>query len=605
MLLQQIEHWAEETPQHPAHRHREQSLTYAELNAYSDALAVWLRERVARDYHSDHNKHKRLPVVIYGHKESEMPVLFLASVKAGHPYIPIDTSVPPERLRKILETSQAAAVLSPQVLPAAVKRSGFLWQEQIHLGDLHSLAPLGTHRKPEWQIGPDDVWYIIFTSGSTGEPKGVQITRRALESFVTWVNRQYCPRRGEEVFLNQAPFSFDLSVMDLYMSLSNGGTLWSVDREQIANARELFRSLAEAHLSYWVSTPSFAEMCLLDPGFASALLPDLRYFLFCGEVLPNDVASRLLARFPQARVINLYGPTEGTVAVSGVDISAEMAENSEPLPVGEHSPGCRIYICNSDELDTNNQSHLETDNCNRLEAGNLSCLETNNGGRLETDSGSRLETNNEQRLETVSLLKPLPAGEKGEIVIVGPNVSIGYLNHPELTRQAFFAWREEGGTQRAYRTGDIGCQRDGRLFYLGRRDFQIKLHGYRIELGEIEEQLRKLPGVENAIVLPLERRGKTAALQAFVKLCADITVLSAAKPRETTEPRQTTEPRETTEPHGQNYSFDLGQHLRKQLSRVLPAYMLPQRYIFIRNIPLTANGKVDRRALLGGHYDPV
>ncbi|KLU61640.1 D-alanine--poly(phosphoribitol) ligase subunit 1 [Peptococcaceae bacterium CEB3] len=587
MLLQQIEHWAEQTPHHLAHKHREQSLTYAELKASSDALAVWLREKAAPD------SQKPLPIVVYGHKESEMPVLFLASVKAGYPYIPVDVSVPPERLRKILETSQAAAVLSPRALPETVKKSGLLWQEHIHLDNIRSLAPRGTRPKPEWLIGPDDVWYIIFTSGSTGEPKGVQITRRALETFVDWVNRQYCPRPEEEVFLNQAPFSFDLSVMDLYMSLSSGGTLWSVDQEQITNAKELFRSLREAHLSYWVSTPSFAEMCLLDPGFTQALLPSLRYFLFCGEVLPNDVASHLLARFPRARVINLYGPTECTVAVSGVNIDADTARNPEPLPVGENSPDCRIYICDPEELD-------------RITSG--------------TDR---------RPLGTGVPAHPLPQGEKGEIVIVGPNVSIGYLNRPELTRQAFFEWTEEGCTQRAYRTGDIGCRRHGRLFYLGRRDFQVKLHGYRIELGEIEEQLRKLPGIENAVVLPVERRGKNAALQAFIKLGADSTVpklgadstvpklgadstvLSAAKPSNlhlTLEagPRGATEPHRTAEePGGPNHTLSLGLNLREQLSRVLPAYMLPQRYVFIQNIPLTANGKVDRRALLGGHYDPV
>ena len=535
MLLQKIDLWAKLAPMRLAHRHREQYLTFAELKTYSDALAVWIFKNVG------HDPQKQTPIVVYGHKESEMLVLFLACLKAGHPYIPVDISIPAERLLKILETSGAVALLSPRSIPDKVKESGVFCQVQIRLCDVYSFAPRHAEPAPEWQIGLDDVWYIIFTSGSTGEPKGVQITRRALESFVNWVNQEYSSRREQGVFLNQAPFSFDLSVMDLYMALSNGGTLWSVDQEQIANAKDLFQSLLESRLTHWVSTPSFAELCLMDPCFTEKLLPMLHYFLFCGEVLPNDVASRLLVRFPRAQVINLYGPTECTVAVSGVNITTQIAGSPKPLPVGQNSTNCGVYICDPEDLD-------------------------------------------EIGAETKPLLSALPFGEKGEIVIAGPNVSIGYLNRPELTQRAFFSWNEGGICQQAYRTGDIGFWQNGQLFYLGRRDFQVKLHGYRIELGEIEEQLRKLSEIENAVVLPVVRRGKNAALQAFIKL------------------------NDNLEDCTQEYirtSADMEHRLRQKLGQVLSAYMLPQRYIFIQNMPLTANGKVDRKALLGGQYDPV
>jgi len=535
MLLQQIDQWAELAPQRLAHRHREQFLTYEELKNYSDALAVWLFHNMR------HDPLKHVPIVVYGHKESEMLVLFLACIKAGYPYIPVDISVPAERLLKILETSEAVAILSPVSIPQEVKKSGIFCQEQIRLSDVYFFSPQNGKPALEWQIDLDDVWYIIFTSGSTGEPKGVQITRCALESFVNWINQQYTPTPEQEVFLNQAPFSFDLSVMDLYMALSNGSTLWSVDQEQIADAKDLFQSLHASQLTYWISTPSFAEMCLMDPSFTEKLLPMLRYFLFCGEVLPNDVASRLLERFPQARVINLYGPTECTVAVSGVNITTQIAGSSEPLPVGRNSMDCRIYICDPEDLD-----------------GVTSA--------------------------STPFLKALPPEEKGEIVIAGENVSIGYLNRPELTKRAFFRWYDEGICQKAYRTGDIGYWQNGQLFYVGRRDFQVKLHGYRIELGEIEEQLRKLPEIENAIVLPVVRRGKNAALQAFIKLSANL---------------------EDSTQEDIQVSINMEHQLRQKLGKVLSNYMLPQRYTFIQNMPLTANGKIDRKALLGGQYDPV
>ena len=533
MLLQQIDRWADLAPLRLAHRNRKQALTYLDLKKYSDAVSVWLIQNVGSD------PQKNSPIVIYCHKQSEMLVLFLACLKAGHPYIPIDVSVPPERLLKIIESSKAAAILSPLCLPEAVKTRRIVWREDLTLQTMLALSSQNTRPQSQRQIDLDDVWYIIFTSGSTGVPKGVQITRQALENFINWINGEYKPRE-EEIFLNQAPFSFDLSVMDIYMALSSGGTLWSIDQEQITNGKALFESLGESQISYWISTPSFIELCLMDPSFTDKLLPKLRYFLFCGEILPNDTALHLLERFPQAQVINLYGPTECTVAVCGVQITPEIAGRSEPLPVGQSTANCQIYIYPPETLDA-----------------------------LTTGAQTRNAS-----------LEVLPPGEKGEIVIAGPNVSIGYLNRPELSKQAFFSWDEGGKSQRAYRTGDIGYWLNGQLYYLGRRDFQIKLHGFRIELGEIEEQLRKLPEVKKAVVLPLERRGKNAALQAWIILDKHPKVSGLAAQK-------------------------LGQQLRRKLGQVLPAYMLPQRYLFIDKVPLTANGKVDRQALQGGHYDPL
>ncbi|AFM42275.1 amino acid adenylation enzyme/thioester reductase family protein [Desulfosporosinus acidiphilus SJ4] len=531
MLLQQIDHWAELVPQRLAHKNRFQVLTYAELKTFSDTLAYWLYQRISQ-------LEKRAPIIVYGHKESEMLVLFLACLKAGHPYIPIDKSIPTERLLKIIESSGALAILSPISLPEKAKMKGIFYQENLHLPSFN-LAPPNSKPKPEWKIGLNDVWYIIYTSGSTGEPKGVQITQRSLLNFITWVNKQYQPNQQEDIFLNQAPFSFDLSVMDLYMALSNGGTLWSIDKEQINNPKDLFASLRASQISYWISTPSFVEMCLMDPSFREKLLPKLRYFLFCGEVLPHNTASNLIERFPQARVVNLYGPTECTVAVTGVTITKQILQNSGPLPVGQDSADCQILICDPDDL-------------NRT---------TTRGDFLDPP------------------LKALPAGVRGEIVIVGPNVSIGYLNRPELTKRTFFMWRKHGIGFQGYRTGDLGYWLDGKLYYLGRQDFQIKLHGYRIELGEIEEQLRKIPNIENAIVVPIVRRGKNAALQAFIKLCHDLKGFNQ-------------------EP--ESFQTEMEQQIRQTLERVLPAYMLPQRYRFIDSLPMTANGKVDRKALLQG-----
>jgi D-alanine--poly(phosphoribitol) ligase subunit 1 len=161
----------------------------------------------------------------------------------------------------------------------------------------------------------------------------------------------------------------------------------------------------------------------------------------------------------------------------------------------------------------------------------------------------------------------LPANERGEIIITGPNVSPGYAGRSDLTARAFFEYRG----LRAYKTGDLGCFRDSLLFFLGRIDEQIKLSGYRIELGDVEANLRALPTVRDAVVVPVKKGGAAQSLTAFVTLLA----------------------------RNETSDFKLAHNLRSQLGERLPAYMLPRKFIFLDTFPMTANGKVDRAALAG------
>jgi D-alanine--poly(phosphoribitol) ligase subunit 1 len=161
--------------------------------------------------------------------------------------------------------------------------------------------------------------------------------------------------------------------------------------------------------------------------------------------------------------------------------------------------------------------------------------------------------------------QPRPPGERGEIVIAGPNVSPGYVGPPELSARAFF----KHGGERAYRTGDWGRWRDGLLFFEGRMDEQIKLSGYRIELGDVETNLRELPSVRDAVVLPAMKSGDVQSLVAFVIMSgregsSDITAANA---------------------------------LREQLRQRLPIYMVPRKFVFLDAFPMTPNGKADRSRL--------
>ncbi len=430
-LLERIDHWAAVSPKAIAHVSDGRTLTYGELRRRSDALAAHLAERVGAD---------RAPIAALGHREPEMLIAFLGAVKSGRPYVPLDTALPQQRIDKILATSRASLMLTPEDI------------SQFSASN----APA-----PAKRVQRDDPFYILFTSGSTGEPKGVIITLACLEHFLACMIAEQRFTELGETFLNQAPFSFDLSVMDLYCSLVTGGTLFSISRDLVANPKMLYRAIANSGVTTWVSTPSFAQMCLVEQTFDEAMLPTVRRFLFCGETLAPQTAARLLKRFPRAQVWNTYGPTEATVATTSVRIDHTILEKYSPLPVGRPMPGTEVFV--SDE--------------NR---------------------------------------EILPENKRGEIIIAGPNVSPGYLARPDLTANAFF----QHGNQRAYRTGDLGRLRDNLLFFEGRIDQQIKLSGYRIELGDVEANLRALALVRDAVVIPVIKDAEAKSLAAFVVLSA-------------------------------------------------------------------------------------
>lgn len=482
-LIERIDHWAAVAPETVAHISGDRSLTYGELRERSDTLAVYLTERFG-DNHS--------PIAVLGHREPEILIAFLGAVKSGRPYVPIDTTLPQQRIDKILASSSAALVLIPEEI------------RQVSNEDARGATPTSVQKHQPF--------YILFTSGSTGEPKGVIITLACLEHFIGWMLAEQRFIELSEVFLNQAPFSFDLSVMDLYCSLTTGGTLFSISRDLIGNPKQLYRALSSSDVTTWVSTPSFAQMCLVEDTFAEPMLPRVRRFLFCGETLAPQTAVQLLERFPQAQVWNMYGPTEATVATTSIRIDAATLKQYSPLPVGRVMTGTQIVV-----VDENRQE--------------------------------------------------LPANERGEIIVAGPNVSPGYIGRRDLTAHAFF----EYGGQPAYKTGDLGRFRDDLLFFEGRIDEQIKLSGYRIELGDVETNLRKLATVRDAVVIPVIKNGAAQSLTAFIILAA------------------------RNEPS----DFKLAHNLRSQLGQRLPAYMLPRKFVFLDAFPITANGKVDRAALAG------
>jgi D-alanine--poly(phosphoribitol) ligase subunit 1 len=405
------------------------------------------------------------PVLVYGDKQPAMVVALVAALEVGRPYVPVDAASPPGRIARILDTARPGdAVLAQPASAVLARELTARGIRTIVLDPLAASAVANGERapvQPASGAGGETPAYILFTSGTTGDPKGVPIPHRALRHFTDWFLATHAFAPGSETFLNQAPLAFDLSVMDLYGALLTGGTLFTLARDELADTRLLFRRLDGAPLTVWVSTPSFARVCLAEPRFAQPMLPALRRFIFCGETLPAGVAQALHDRFPRAEVWNTYGPTETTVAVTAVRITAAMAAAGRQLPVGVPAPGLKVWVADPEEP-----------------------------------------------------ARELPDGTRGEIVIAGAQVAPGYLPPGEGSDR--FVTLDDG--RRAYRTGDVGAidPGDGMLFCAGRLDRQIKLHGYRVELEEIETRLRAVPGVVDGAVLAVERNGQADHLIAAV-----------------------------------------------------------------------------------------
>ena len=273
------------------------------------------------------------PIIIYGNKSINVVISILASVMANRAYVPVNLSTPIHRIKQIIELTHSSLVLT---------------DEEFSLDNIECLK-LDKLKKYENGIMKEytnDIVYIIFTSGSTGTPKGVPITEYNLNNFINWISniKPFCDYKNVNV-LNQANFSFDLSVADLYYSLCNNHTLIAYDNE--GSLDKLYEIMKEINVA--VVTPTFMKLCLLNEEFNEKNYPNLKCVYFCGEMLEVKMTQKLFESFPNLKVFNAYGPTEATSAVSGILITKEMADTLELLPVGEVSTfATEIQIINEE-----------------------------------------------------------------------------------------------------------------------------------------------------------------------------------------------------------------------------------------------------------------
>jgi D-alanine--poly(phosphoribitol) ligase subunit 1 len=417
----------------------------------SDTTVSWkeLHEQVDRltQLFSELAIPKGHPVMIYGHKESGFPVVMLACYHADITYIPIDIVYPIERIRTIAAATGSQVLICTSDLQPEVDFSVVIDRNlhpTIHQQPVYS--PIDTNHSD------DTLQYIIFTSGSTGEPKGVQITKSSIQTFVDWASVDFGFSEND-VLMNQAPFSFDVSLCDVLNAFVRGATLVLSSGDQVKDQDGFLKRLAATRCSVWTSTPSFLYLFLRHENFHAGNLPAINTFLFMGEELPNRTCALLKQLFPEARILNAYGPTEATIVTTLIEITDEIIRDYPLLPIGYAMPGSTLLID-----------------------------------------------------------KPDSEAKEGELIIVGNHVSIVYYTRPELNAEKFLLHNG----QRAFKTGDLAFFEGDLLFCLGRNDDQVKLHGYRIELNEISNVLCKHTLVSDAVSIALKRGNEVKKIISFV-----------------------------------------------------------------------------------------
>jgi len=423
------------------------AVTYRELNAQADALAGFLAGRgIGRGDRVGVVLPKGIPAV----------VSLFGILKAGAAYVPVDWTAPAGRSRRILDDCQVRGlVVDSRVLdvvpegPADVLDvivCGSIDETGARPGSTPYHLALGRAEKaPTRADDPGDLAYVLYTSGSTGAPKGVMISHGNAASFIDWCASEFAFRPEDRVSSN-APFHFDLSVLDLYVTIGHGATLYLISEDLGRNAVELARYVAAHQLTVWTSTPSVLMLLVQFGRLHEHDAISLRLVLFGGEVFPIRFLRELRRRWSSPVFYNLYGPTEITTACTYARLPTAIPDDREaPYPIGFPCSHCQAIV-------------LSEDGC---EAG---------------------------------------AGEEGLLFISGPSVFSGYWNRPSENAAAFI---ERRGA-RWYNTGDV-VRRDPAdgFVYVGRRDRMVKRRGFRIELGEIESALHAHPDLQEAAVVAI------------------------------------------------------------------------------------------------------
>jgi amino acid adenylation domain-containing protein len=475
-------------------------------------------------------------VGLYLERSLEMIVGMLGILKAGGAYLPLDPAYSKERLNFMLSDASVPVLLTQSKLRAELPvRSARV----ICLDSEWEPIERESEENPQPTATTDSLAYVIYTSGSTGKPKGVMIEHRSLVNYTEHAGVEYGIGPSDRI-LQFASISFDASAEEIYPCLTRGATLCLRTDSMLDTVSGFLQKCGEWGITVLdLPTAYWHELTANLEAETLALPPGVRLAIIGGEkALPERLAI-WRKHCKQVRLVNTYGPTEATIVAAMCDLSGESSE----VPLIGRAVG--------------------------------------NGQTCVLDRH----------------LQPVPVGVPGELYIGGALLARGYLNRPDLTAQKFIPnpflepglgdlgltfkgmnlctnGRQISGdgphpTARLYKTGDlVRYLADGNLEFLGRTDDQVKIRGFRIELGEIEAVLRQHPAAGEVAVTVREDAPGDKRLVAYV-----VPAPGVAQPK-----------------------FPLAE-LRGFLKQKLPPYMVPSAFVVLEKMPVTPNGKVDRRSL--------
>jgi amino acid adenylation domain-containing protein len=468
-------------------------LSYCELNERANRLAHYLQEQGVGP---------ESLVGIMLERSTQMVVSLLGVLKAGGAYLPLDTAYPPERLRQMLDDSGAQVFLTQTDLATLLPQT----KCRLIFPDLEEeLIEKQSSEAVPSEVTAENLAYVNYTSGSTGRPKGILIQHRSVLRLLC--NTDYVQLCPADIVAQVSNCSFDAATFEVWGALLAGATLDIISTEVLLAPAQLAAQLrAHGITTMFLTAALFNQVAHEIPEAFNAM----RQLLVGGEALDvRSVVEVLKAGGPQ-RLLNGYGPTEGTTFTTW-QLVDEVSPQAQTIPIGRPIANTRVYVLDKE-------------------------------------------------------LQPVPVGVRGELYIGGDGLARGYLHNPELTAESFVPDPFAGQRgERLYRTGDVvRYLSDGRIEFLGRSDNQVKIRGFRIELGEIEGALSAEDGVREAVVHAHEHEGEKRLVGYVVG-----------------------DEGEEVDTH----------RLRSRLKERLPEYMVPAAIVVLEQMPLTANGKIDRGAL--------
>ncbi|MET7889065.1 amino acid adenylation domain-containing protein [Streptomyces avermitilis] len=503
----------------PAVVFRGESRTFAELDASANRLC---RHLLAAGIGTGDRVAVALP------RSHDLVVALVAVLRCGAAYVPVDTAYPDDRIEYMLQDTQAPVVITSteflkklEPILGVMDGTVLLTVDDVPTATAIVAQPADTVTDTErgGRLHHQAPAYVIYTSGTTGRPKGVVLSHRSIVNRIRWGQSQLFALSQRDRVLQKAPISFDVSVTELFWTLTSGAVVVLAEPGRHGDPLHLTQLMRDESITLGNFVPSMLQAFLESEPDPAHLA--LRHVVCSGEALPRSLAQELGDRLG-ITAWNTYGPTEtGELTFHRVDLRSDSAVLGGIEPLGRPAANCDGYI-----LDR--------------------------------------------------FLQPVPAGVPGELYLAGAQLANGYHNQPALTASRFVAnpYGEPG--ERLYRTGDLAMWSDyGTIVYLGRNDDQIKIRGFRVELAEIAAVAAKAPGVGPCVVVPKTAPSGALVLVAYV-------VPDAGADRE-----------------------GLAEKVVLRTRENLPDHMVPSFVVTLDRIPMTPNGKLDRRALPEPDYEAV